>query len=63
MHTPREGRSEATLNNLPQETVVEERLDYRAPQIVALGTATELMQGDITGRLIDGTGGWWVWGS
>jgi hypothetical protein len=34
---------------------------YRAPQMVPLGTATELMRRDGTGHMPDGTGGWWVW--
>ena len=36
---------------------------YRAPQLVSLGTAVDLMCRDGTGHLIDGIGGWWVWGS
>jgi hypothetical protein len=36
---------------------------YRAPQMVSLGTANELMRRDGSGHLVDGTGGWWVWGS
>jgi hypothetical protein len=36
---------------------------YRAPQVVLLGKAAELMRRDSSGHLKDGTGGWWVWGS
>ncbi len=40
-----------------------ERLSYCPPQMVAIGKASKLMRNDSTGTLIDGTGGWWVWGS
>ena len=36
---------------------------FRTPQIVSLGTASELIRRNGSGHLIDGTGGWWVWGS
>ena len=36
---------------------------YRAPQLVAIGKAVDLMQNNYTGQLRDGTGGWYVWGS
>jgi hypothetical protein len=36
---------------------------YRPPAIVVLGRALDLLRQSSTGHLIDGTGGWWVWGS
>jgi len=36
---------------------------FRSPEVVRLGEAHELMQRDGSGHLVDGTGGWWVWGS
>ena len=36
---------------------------YCAPQMFLVGKAVDLMKNDITGTLIDGNEGWWVWGS
>jgi hypothetical protein len=36
---------------------------YRRPRIVAIGTATEVVQQNSTGKDSDGSGGWYVWGS
>lgn len=43
--------------------IVDPPEDYRAPRVVSFGTASQLMRRDGSGHLIDGTGGWWVWGS
>ena len=39
------------------------RQGYRRPRIVTIGTATELVQQNSSGRDMDGSGGWYVWGS
>lgn len=36
---------------------------YRRPRIVTIGTATEVVQQNSTGRDSDGSSGWYVWGS
>jgi hypothetical protein len=36
---------------------------YRRPRVVAIGTATEVVQQNSTGKQSDGSGGWYVWGS
>ena len=36
---------------------------YCAPQMFLVGKAVDLMKNDITGTLIDGVDGWYVWGS
>jgi hypothetical protein len=56
-------RSEAIVRSAQPEKSADDQVRYREPQMVALGTAAALLQRDINGHLIDGTGGWWVWGS
>lgn len=36
---------------------------YRPPRVSSLGRANRLIRQNNQGHLIDGTGGWWVWGS
>jgi hypothetical protein len=48
---------------VPQQPEVAHGQEYRAPRMFRLGTATDLVRRNISGHLIDGTGGWWVWGS
>jgi hypothetical protein len=36
---------------------------YRAPQLLVIGKAVNLVQRDGSGHVVDGTGGWWVWKS
>jgi hypothetical protein len=36
---------------------------YCAPEAIRLGSAVHLIKQNISGQLIDGTDGWYVWGS
>jgi hypothetical protein len=36
---------------------------YCAPQLLVIGRAVDLVQRSSSGHLIDGNGGWYVWGS
>ena len=36
---------------------------YRRPRVVPIGTATELVRENSRGKELDGSGGWYVWGS
>lgn len=60
--------TETSLAPVPASTEVgkEEKQEvppYYTPQLFVIGTAVELMKNNISGHLLDGPGGGYVWGS